>query len=744
MTDINIKFTEQGYAELIAKMNRLEKEIEELIVTRNKLMSEGKDASRVINALKQQRSAIKALRKEEQEMLKDSIKGKKISELSTTQLRRISEQYLLTLTKVSKEEIALSEATRKKNGVLGQTVDQIRRNIIAEKKLEAIEEEKNKRAIKNEKIEKKATKTLRKKVEVSALLAKRMNASNEIMKKFNLTARETMQVFSKKFGMDHTRKELKHVENSLKKVEKAYRNTSRKAEESAKIMQRGAMEATRETSFLNSKLGTLSIVMSGIAATLFVWQEFLQLMRMIFSETIKIEKAMAKMHAAIRAPAKTFEELRKNFKEVSLATGSEFDKTAEAFTKLAKTTNSIQEAMKYLPSVMQMVRSDVVDIDTAIEEAVYHTYGLEKAWKKSGEAAKASLQGAGQRVKDELKGLIDDILNSEFIQAFLNRIADIIAGIRDLLKDEPDVKNKQDIADQATAKQKIEDRIKDTSGTGVFAYNMGKKIGEKFWHGDIFQGIIYPSLAMKANSDNIAIKSECVDEYLELEEIEHIRIDKKNDELNYDITILDTSGTFDKDGSIIWRGGLPQWTLKPGSALEVKAEKGRWVAKDDKGNEAKPGQTSSSRTSVNGSAIITPLRYRFDRDFNKFLNTAAEHKVTNVKTGDITAYPVRVHFDFDNYSKFVSIYIPKGIDPFAVINFYIGDISQALKVGDGLEVHQRSDDNSNTTSSKDLTFNGSLFIYTEVDLTKKSGDALLTCAKKKGIELVIRGSNYLS
>lgn len=287
-------------------------------------------------------------------------------------------------------------------------------------------------------------------------------------------------------------------------------------------------------------------------------------------------------------------------------------------------------------------------------------------------------------------------------------------------------------------------RIIEDESKNHFLYKLSIAIGEKFWHGEIFQGIIYPSLAMKANSDNIAVKSECVDEYLELEEIEHIRIEKKNDELNYDITILNTSGTFNKDGSINWRGGLPQWTLKQGEALEVKAEKGRWIAKDEKGNEAKPAQSSSSSTSVNGSTIITPLRQCFVNDFKNFLNTAAEHKVTNVKTGEQTAYPVRVHFDFDNYSKFVTIYIPSEIDPFAVINFYINDISQALKVGDGVEVHQSSDDNTNTTSSKDLAFNGKCFVYTEAELAKKNSDDLLIHAKKKGIELIIRDSNYLA
>lgn len=288
-------------------------------------------------------------------------------------------------------------------------------------------------------------------------------------------------------------------------------------------------------------------------------------------------------------------------------------------------------------------------------------------------------------------------------------------------------------------------RIIEDESKNHYLYKLPIAIGEKFWHGELFQGVIYPSLAMKANSDNIAVKAECVDEYLELEEIEHIRIDKKNNELNYDITILDTSGTFDKDGSIIWRGGLPQWTLKEkGETLALKTDKGRWVATDDKGNVAKPAQVSSSGTSVNGSTIITPLRHFFVKDFKDLLNTVAEHKVANVKTGDLTAYPVRIHFDFDNNIKFVTIYIPSEVDPFAVINFYINDISQALKVGDGVEVHQSSDTNGNTSSSKDLVFNGSLIVYAEAALAKNHIGNLVTHAKNKGIELIIRGSQYVA
>ncbi len=99
-----------------------------------------------------------------------------------------------------------------------------------------------------------------------------------------------------------------------------------------------------------------------------------------------------------------------------------------------------------------------------------------------------------------------------------------------------------------------------------------------------FAGIIYPALAMRANSDNLALLPEFVDRFLQLEQVEYIRIDSASDDHRYQVTKLDFANTFGPDGEIEWKGRLPQWQVPPGSTVRVSVERGKYVVRDETGN----------------------------------------------------------------------------------------------------------------------------------------------------------------
>lgn len=103
-----------------------------------------------------------------------------------------------------------------------------------------------------------------------------------------------------------------------------------------------------------------------------------------------------------------------------------------------------------------------------------------------------------------------------------------------------------------------------------------------------FAGIIYPALAMRANTDNLALLPEFVDRFLQLEQVEYIRIDSASDDLKYQVTKLDFANTFGPDGEIEWKGRLPQWRVPPGSTVRVSVEGGKYVVRDEKGNTIEP------------------------------------------------------------------------------------------------------------------------------------------------------------
>ncbi len=53
-----------------------------------------------------------------------------------------------------------------------------------------------------------------------------------------------------------------------------------------------------------------------------------------------------------------------------------------------------------------------------------------------------------------------------------------------------------------------------------------------------FAGIIYPTIAMKGNADNLAIKPSFVDTRLTIEEVEYLRINTRSEDYEYNVTIV--------------------------------------------------------------------------------------------------------------------------------------------------------------------------------------------------------------
>lgn len=107
-----------------------------------------------------------------------------------------------------------------------------------------------------------------------------------------------------------------------------------------------------------------------------------------------------------------------------------------------------------------------------------------------------------------------------------------------------------------------------------FRYKLTTAIGELHL-GDIknqkakFAGILYPSVRMWANGDNVALQPWFVDDHLEFRKAIHVRI-RETRETAFDIDYLDVAHAFDEIGVLKWLGRLKNWTLKP--LQKAKAE----------------------------------------------------------------------------------------------------------------------------------------------------------------------------
>jgi hypothetical protein len=114
-----------------------------------------------------------------------------------------------------------------------------------------------------------------------------------------------------------------------------------------------------------------------------------------------------------------------------------------------------------------------------------------------------------------------------------------------------------------------------------FKYKLSVAIAERlFLLDDKFGGLLYPTVAMRANADNFALKLPYAREHLRFQRAEYARIEKVQD-FAFNTTVLDTATELGADGSICWKGRLDPWPIrKKGDALIFTVEDGRWVARD--------------------------------------------------------------------------------------------------------------------------------------------------------------------
>jgi hypothetical protein len=113
-------------------------------------------------------------------------------------------------------------------------------------------------------------------------------------------------------------------------------------------------------------------------------------------------------------------------------------------------------------------------------------------------------------------------------------------------------------------------------------YKLSIAVSEKMIGSDLFGGLIYPTIAMRANVDNVALKPTFVARALRFLKVKYVRVTAKRD-LQYDLDLLDSASAIGTDGTIIWRGRPGQWVIQPWQGLRFSVEDGAWIARDASG-----------------------------------------------------------------------------------------------------------------------------------------------------------------
>lgn len=112
-------------------------------------------------------------------------------------------------------------------------------------------------------------------------------------------------------------------------------------------------------------------------------------------------------------------------------------------------------------------------------------------------------------------------------------------------------------------------------------YKLSVAVAERMFSDDLFNALIYPTIQMNANADNIAVKTRYADTCLQFKRAEYVRIDAIEDEGIW-APVLDTATALAEDGSIKWKGHADRWTI-PNDRTTYSQEGGSIVARDASG-----------------------------------------------------------------------------------------------------------------------------------------------------------------
>jgi RES domain-containing protein len=113
-------------------------------------------------------------------------------------------------------------------------------------------------------------------------------------------------------------------------------------------------------------------------------------------------------------------------------------------------------------------------------------------------------------------------------------------------------------------------------------------VAEKLFMSAPVGGLLYPSFAVSANADNIAIKPEWADANLSPIYAELLEVTGEAGELQLAVEMLDEAREFDDDGTIRWLGHRGEWKVESMREMLFEAVDGHWVGRDERGTVVRP------------------------------------------------------------------------------------------------------------------------------------------------------------
>ncbi len=235
-------------------------------------------------------------------------------------------------------------------------------------------------------------------------------------------------------------------------------------------------------------------------------------------------------------------------------------------------------------------------------------------------------------------------------------------------------------------------------------YKLTVAISNLFLASEELDGLLYPTIKMFGNSDNVAIKPKYVDDNLELVSVEYLEITNDED-AKYSTNALDAAISWDKDGVIEWSGRHLGWKMQSGETVTSTFIGNDWVTKGVDNKRIRPELTNLIKTK------ITKLEELYNFSFPKAIKVGEWLPIKELNV----EIKFNIVLDLEQKRRWLSFYIPVCSNSYQVCLSLIASYDNFIFLDLKNEITVISSDpiNVNPNSTADFKDERSIHFYSE-------------------------------
>ena len=139
---------------------------------------------------------------------------------------------------------------------------------------------------------------------------------------------------------------------------------------------------------------------------------------------------------------------------------------------------------------------------------------------------------------------------------------------------------------------------------------------------------------------------------------------------------------------------------------------------------------------------MATLKEYYKKDMSRHLKVSAEMNLSG--DGETHQIVPEVHFDFDSNAKFISLYIPTGVDALSCSVALLNTVKSILKRTEDVIVQSGYGPSTDPPAmdSRDLVFTGRVYLYSDEEMPAGRWQELKTKVQDIGLYPILRTSKY--